>query len=178
MPGQELAEYLAYVLASAHRSMRVGLSGSIDDPDLTEEHWRILHVLSDKQGRSMGELAELVLLNGSALTKNVDKLVSRGLVQRGIDAEDNRKVLVFISNLGLETAAWLNKRVDAHHNSIEEALGPQKITQLKQLLRIFAMTSAAANSGSLRVSAGNGSPSKSTPVRRATRSTKRSRRRT
>ena len=31
MPGQELAEYLAYILASAHRSMRMGLSESIDD---------------------------------------------------------------------------------------------------------------------------------------------------
>ena len=55
MPGQELADYLAYILASAHRSMRMGLSESIDDSDLTEEHWRILHVLSDEQGRSMGE---------------------------------------------------------------------------------------------------------------------------
>ena len=28
MPGQELADYLAYILASAHRSMRMGLSES------------------------------------------------------------------------------------------------------------------------------------------------------
>ena len=153
MPGQELAEYLAYILASAHRSMRMGLSESIDNSDLTEEHWRILHVLSDEQGRSMGELAERALLNGPALTKNIDKLVSRGLVQRTVDAQDSRKVLVFISEIGLKTAAWLKKRVDAHHNSIEEALGQQKMMQLKRLLRSFA-TTAAANPGSPRVSAG------------------------
>ena len=103
----------------------------------------------------MGELAERALLNGPALTKNIDKLVSRGLVQRSVDAQDSRKVLVFISDMGLKTAAWLKKRVDAHHHSIEEALGPQKTMQLKQLLRSFA-TSAAANSGSPRVSAGAG----------------------
>jgi DNA-binding MarR family transcriptional regulator len=153
MPGQELADYLAYILASAHRSMRMGLSESIDDSDLTEEHWRILHVLSDGQGQSMGELAEKALLNGSALTKNIDKLVSRGLVQRAVDAQDSRKVLVFISDLGLKMAAWLKDRVDAHHHIIEAALGPHKMMQLKRLLRSFAMTSAAANSGSPRVSA-------------------------
>jgi DNA-binding MarR family transcriptional regulator len=153
MPGQELADYLAYILASAHRSMRMGLSESIDDSDLTEEHWRILHVLSDEQGRSMGELAEQALLNGPALTKNIDKLVSRGLVQRAVDAQDSRKVLVFISDVGLKTAKWLNERVDAHHHSIEAALGPQKMMQLKRLLRSFAVTSASASSGSPRVSA-------------------------
>lgn len=137
MPDQELSQYLAYLLASAHRSMRLGLSESIDHKELTEEHWRILHVLSDEQGRSMGELAEQVLLNGPALTKNIDKLVSRGLVQRAADPHDSRKVLVFISDLGLETAARLKARVDAHHHSIEGALGPHKTTQLKRLLKNF-----------------------------------------
>lgn len=137
MPDRELSDYLAYLLASAHRSMRIGLSQSIGDEDFTEEHWRILHVLSDEQGRSMGELAELVLLNGPALTKNIDKLVSRGVVQRAADAADSRKVLVFISDLGLEVVARLRQRVDAHHSSIEEALGPRKTNQLKRLLENF-----------------------------------------
>jgi MarR family transcriptional regulator, organic hydroperoxide resistance regulator len=114
--------------------MRLGISQSIGDDEFNEEHWRILHVLSDEEGRSMGELAELVLLNGPALTKNIDKLVSRGVVQRAADEEDNRRVLVFISDLGLDVVARLRKRVDAHHETIEEALGPRKTSQLKKLL--------------------------------------------
>lgn len=137
MPERDLSDYLAFLLASAHRQMRMGLSQSIGDDEITEEHWRILHVLSDEQGRSMGELAELVLLNGPALTKNIDKLVSRGVVQRAADAQDNRKVLVFISDLGLDVVARLKDRVDAHHSSIEEALGPRRTSQLKRLLESF-----------------------------------------
>lgn len=114
--------------------MRLGISQSIGDDEFNEEHWRILHVLSDEEGRSMGELAELVLLNGPALTKNIDKLVSRGVVQRAADEEDNRRVLVFISDIGLDVVARLRKRVDAHHETIEEALGPRKTQQLKKLL--------------------------------------------
>ena len=137
MPDQDLSQYLAYLLASANRRMRLGLAQSIAAEDVTEEHWRILQVLSDEQGRSMGELAERVLLNHPALTKNIDKLVSRGLVQRAADAHDNRKVLVYISDLGLETVRRLKKRVDAHHDGIEEALGPRKTSQLKKLLESF-----------------------------------------
>ena len=137
MPERDLSEYLAFLLAQAHRQMRQGMSQSIGDDEFTEEHWRILHVLSDEQGRSMGELAELVLLNHPALTKNIDKLVSRGLVQRAADAHDSRKVLVYISDLGLEMVARLKKSVDAHHESIEEVLGTRKTSQLKKLLESF-----------------------------------------
>jgi DNA-binding MarR family transcriptional regulator len=143
MPDQDISQYLAYLLASASRRMRIGLAQSIAAEDVSEEHWRILHVLSDEQGRSMGDLAETVLLNHPALTKNIDKLVSRGLVLRAADAQDSRKVLVYISDLGLATVARLKKRVDAHHGAIEDALGPRKTSQLKKLLESFIEESEA-----------------------------------
>ncbi len=142
MPERDLNEYLAFLLAQAHRQMRQGMSQSIGDDEFTEEHWRILHVLSDERGRSMGDLADAVLLNGPALTKNIDKLVSRGVVQRAADDADSRKVLVFISDLGLEVIARLSQRVDAHHSSIEEALGPKRTLQLKKLLESFIAESS------------------------------------
>jgi MarR family transcriptional regulator, organic hydroperoxide resistance regulator len=137
MAEQDLSQYLAYLLASAHRHMRIGLGQSIGDEEFNEEHWRILQVLADEQGHSMGDLAERVLLNAPALTKNIDKLVSRGVVQRATDPTDNRRVRVYISDLGLETVARLKERVDAHHAQLEETLGPRKTLQLKRLLESF-----------------------------------------
>jgi DNA-binding MarR family transcriptional regulator len=134
MPEQDISQYFAYLLASAYRHMRIELSNSLGEEAFTEEHWRILRVLSDEAGRSMGELAELVLLNGPALTKNVDKLVSRGLVQRAPDNDDSRRVLVFISDLGRDVIVRLNERVDAHQETIEDALGPRSAARLKRLL--------------------------------------------
>jgi DNA-binding MarR family transcriptional regulator len=143
MPDQDLSEYLAYLLASANRRMHIGLAQSIAAEEVTEEQWRILQVLSDERGRSMGELAELVLMNHPALTKNIDRLVSRNLVQRAADAQDNRKVLVYISDLGLEVVSRLKISVDAHHGALEDAMGPRKVEQLKKLLKRFIEESAA-----------------------------------
>src|SRR5258706_4741053 len=134
MPEHELSQYLAWLLASAHRQMKMGIAQSIADEEVNEEHWRILQVVSDEKGHSMGEIAEKVLLTHSAFTKNMDRLVSRGLVQRAQDETDSRKVLVYISDLGLETVARLKRSVDAHHDAIEEALGPRNSKQLKRLL--------------------------------------------
>ena len=144
MPEQDLSEYLAFLLASANRRMHIGLAQSIAAEEVTEEHWRILQVLSDEQGRSMGGLAELVLMNHPALTKSIDRLVSRNLVQRAAVAQDNRKVLVYISDLGLELVSRLKVSVDAHHGALEEAMGPRKVEQLKKLLKRFIEESAAA----------------------------------
>jgi DNA-binding MarR family transcriptional regulator len=143
MPDQDLSEYLAFLLASANRRMHIGLAQSIAAEEVTEEQWRILQVLSDEQGRSMGGLAELVLMNHPALTKNIDRLVSRNLVQRAADAQDNRKVLVYISDLGLEVVSRLKISVDAHHGALEDAMGVRKVEQLKKLLKRFIEESAA-----------------------------------
>jgi DNA-binding MarR family transcriptional regulator len=137
MPEHDLSQYLAYLLASAHRQMKLGIAQSIADEEVSEEHWRILQVVADEQGHSMGELAAQVLLNNPALTKNIDKLVSRGLVQRAPDEHDSRKVLVYISDRGLEMVARLKLSVDAHHEAIEGALGPRNTVQLKRLLERF-----------------------------------------
>ena len=139
---QDISEYLAYLLASANRRMHLGLAQSISAEEVTEEQWRILQVLSDEAGRSMGDLAALVLMNHPALTKNIDRLVGRSLVQRAADVQDSRKVLVYISDLGLETVARLRKSVDAHHGAVEGAMGPRKVEQLKKLLKQFIEESA------------------------------------
>lgn len=133
----DIRDYLSYLLASAHRHMRLGLAQTIAAEDVTEEQWRILQVLSDEHGRAMGDLAVQVLMNHPALTKNIDKLVGRGLVQRAPDAQDSRRVLVYISDLGLDTVGRLRPRVDAHHGALEQALGVRKVEQLKKLLQAF-----------------------------------------
>ena len=72
------------------------------------EQWRILKVLSDGNGHSMGELADAVLLNHPTLTKMIDRMVSDALVYRVQDPEDRRKVLMFFSDRGKALCKRLN----------------------------------------------------------------------
>ena len=81
--------------------------------------------------------------SGSQLISSKSQLF-RSSTQRAADENDNRKVLVFISDLGLEVVARLKERIDAHHDSIEEALRPRKTSQLKRLLENFIAESASA----------------------------------
>jgi DNA-binding MarR family transcriptional regulator len=140
MTGEPITNYLAYLLAQANRQMSALLERALAEEGVQIEHWRILEVLSDEQGRSMGELAELVLMNHPALTKTVDRMVSRGLVHRRADPTDSRRVLVYITDHGLELMARLRERVDLHHDVVTAAVGPRKAEQLKKLLGEFIRT--------------------------------------
>jgi DNA-binding MarR family transcriptional regulator len=134
MAAEPISNYLAYLLAQANRQMSAQMERALSEEGVQTEHWRILEVLSDEQGRSMGDLATAVLMNHPALTKTLDRIVSRGLVHRRADPADSRRVLVYITDQGLELVARLRARVDEHHDVVSAAVGPRKAEQLKKLL--------------------------------------------
>ena len=123
---------LTYLLAQANRLVSGALERLLAAEGAQVEHWRVLEVLSDEQGRSMGELAQLVLMNPPALTKLMDRMVSRGWVHRSADPMDSRRVLVLISDGGLEFVARLRARVAEYHESNDT--GDRRAVQHKRLL--------------------------------------------
>jgi len=60
--------------------------------------------------------------------------VSNGFVHRRADAEDSRRVLVYITDHGLELVGRLKECVDQHHEALNAAVGSKKAEQLKKLL--------------------------------------------
>ena len=129
-----LEDQLCYLLSSAHRNIQGNLDGLLKSEDLSVEQWRILSVLSDGKGHTMGRLAVQSLLNHPALTKKIDKMIMRALVHRKHDQEDHRRVLVYISDFGRELVARGTVRVDDFQSALEERLGSGRAGELRQLL--------------------------------------------
>ncbi|MEH6475868.1 MAG: MarR family transcriptional regulator [Sneathiella sp.] len=144
-PKEKIADNLAYILAQAHRHVHQKLEQQLKMEGVQVEHWRVLDVLSDEKGRSMGDLAEIVLMNHPALTKMLDKMVANGLVLRSLDAKDQRKVLVFITNTGLELHQKLNNHATKFHDQYVRAIGPNKLNNLKNLLNEIIEETAPMN---------------------------------
>jgi DNA-binding MarR family transcriptional regulator len=129
-----LSEHLAYLLAQANREINRQLELRLSTEGVPVEQWRILKVLSDNQGHSMGELADAVLLNHPTLTKMVDRMVSDSLVYRRQDADDRRKVLMFISDRGKALCKRLNLLAAGQEAHILHNYGDKATGELKRLL--------------------------------------------
>jgi DNA-binding MarR family transcriptional regulator len=132
--GKPITEHLAYLLAQANREINRQLDASFRDEGVPVEQWRILKVLSDGKGHSMGELAETVLLAHPTLTKMIDRMVTDSLVYRAQDADDRRKVLMFISDRGKDVTRRLNLLALRQEAHISENYGDKATSELKRLL--------------------------------------------
>ncbi len=130
-PSKPITEHLAYLLAQANREINRQLDARFRKEGVPVEQWRILKVLSDGKGHSMGELAEAVLLNHPTLTKMVDRMVSDSLVYRVQDADDRRKVLMFSSDRGKTLTQRLNSLALSQEDHIAESYGNKATAELE-----------------------------------------------
>lgn len=134
MPNRPINNHLAYLLAQANREINRQLDAMFRTEGVPVEQWRILKTLSDGNGRSMGELADAVLLNHPTLTKIIDQMVTNALVYRVPDSTDRRKVLIFVSDRGQALSRRLAKLAARQESNIIENYGDKEATQLKRLL--------------------------------------------
>ncbi len=132
-----ISSYLSYSLAAAHRNVHLSLTKQLKDLGVQIETWRILETLNDDQGYTMGQLAEIVLMNPPALTKLVDRMVSDGLVQRKISDEDQRSIKLILTDVGLDMVARIRHHIEAEDRIMLARLGPRKAKQLQQALKIL-----------------------------------------
>jgi DNA-binding MarR family transcriptional regulator len=126
--------HLGLLLERASRVVGERLERAIGLDGVTADHWRVLRRLADAEGHSMGELAERLQMNPPTLTKLIDRMVSKSLVQRAADLEDSRRVLVYATDAGLSLLEELQGKVDQHHAALQALLGDRNAKQLERLL--------------------------------------------
>jgi DNA-binding MarR family transcriptional regulator len=131
------APSLAALLSEASRAASADLERVLGTEGLPVDQWRVLERLADGRGRTMSALAEEVDMKLPWLSKVVDRMVGSALVQRAQDPEDQRRVLVYVSDIGLEKHRLLRGRVRRTRQDIESRLGEERGRELRRLLEAF-----------------------------------------
>lgn len=73
---------------------------------------KILRILCEQNGISQKELQERLGIQPGSMSEIAAKLEARGLIARGRDGADRRKILLSITGEGRD---WLARRQDAEH---------------------------------------------------------------
>ena len=125
------------LLNQANREATSEMRRMMSAEGLPVEFWRVLEVLADERGRSMSELAAEMGMQLPATSKLVDRMSEAALVQRSTDPADQRRVILHISDFGLQKVAALERDVRHHRDRIGRAFGPERQAQLTELLQDF-----------------------------------------
>ena len=128
------ADNLTYLVAKAYRFLHNRLEDVMQKAGASVEQWRVLYELRDRDGRSMGELATTVLMNHPALTKMIDRMVANGLVHRAPDRNDQRRVLVYLTDRGAVLLKELTRKAEAHDAEMRSLIGAANSKAIEALL--------------------------------------------
>jgi len=127
--------YLAYLLARASHLISAEFHGVVRRSRLPVLQWRVLATLADGQRLSVGEVAAIVLVPQSTLTRVAERMVQAGLLLRADDAQDRRITRIRLSAKGLKLAGRLVPQARAHEAVVVAGLGEGDARTLKRLLR-------------------------------------------
>lgn len=110
-------DYLLYLLAAASEAASAQFHAHVRREGLRVPEWRVLACLHDQDGEMVTRLAGYALIEQSRLTKIIAQMDARGLVTRRGDAEDRRRVRVYLTEDGRALATRLV--ADARHHEAE-----------------------------------------------------------
>jgi len=120
---------------TAHASLIRKFSAEDGWEDISMKEYDVLYTLSKCPNPiRLSELNQHVLLSQPALSRLVDRLAARGLVQRSADAADGRGVRLSLTADGVAAQRRIGRR---HARSVARAmldgLTPAELRQLEEL---------------------------------------------
>lgn len=129
-----LEDYLLFLLAAASASASAGFHQIIRDNGLRVPEWRALACLHDKDGQMITRLAALALMEQSAMTRVIERMEERRLVERRGDTRDRRRVRVHLAAEGRALVDMLVAEARAHEARVMAVLPPAEHQRLKKSL--------------------------------------------
>lgn len=103
--------------------------------ELTPSQAYTLQTLEDQGEVPMSALAEEMRLHGTTMTRMVDALVEKGLVERASDPEDRRVVRVRLSPVGQEAVAELRRCKREFLAAVMQAVPEEELRAIMSGLR-------------------------------------------
>jgi len=146
MPGPRLANEAWEALLSAHARLMKQFAAEDIWSDVSMREYDVLYTLSKHRAPlRIGELHRYVLLSQPALSRMVDRLVERGLVERRADPADGRGVRLSLTGTGRDRQQRIGRR---HARSVARAvaaeLSPDELRQLATICWKLARATKAS----------------------------------
>lgn len=102
---------------------------------VTAEQWKVLVRLWDAEGLTHGELSERIGKNKASITRLVDGLERRGLVQRVAGCADRRCKRVLLTDAGRALRQGLMTEVQRTLAEAQAGIPPEHMALCKDVLR-------------------------------------------
>ena len=134
----ELPGLVGYQLRLTQIAIFRDFNATLGSFDITPGLYGVLEVIATNPGLKQTQLARAVQLDRSSVVSVIDKLESRGLVERRVVAADRRSNALELTAAGAALLAQLRPLVAGHEERLAAGLSARERAALIELLgRIF-----------------------------------------
>ena len=137
-PPRFVDDYLLALLARASHVISAEFHARLRGKGVAVGEWRVLATLSDgfggREGTTVGQLADICLMQQPTMTKLLDRMVRNGLVERRAHGEDRRQVLIVSTAKGQALVKELLTLARAHEAELIARHHAPEVQAIKNLL--------------------------------------------
>ncbi|MGB1091409.1 MAG: homoprotocatechuate degradation operon regulator HpaR [Oceanobacter sp.] len=121
-------------LLKARESTMAFFRPILQEIGLTEQQWRVIRALNEYEELESKQLAELCCILSPSLTGIINRLESNGYLNRRKSTEDQRRILVSLTDKSKQMFADVSPRLEQRYAEMTSQLSTEKMELLKELL--------------------------------------------
>lgn len=129
-----IEDSLNYLVYKTNSVLKGQMQAALKFFDITSEQWILLKRLSQRDGMNQKELAIESFKGQAAITRTLDILEKKGLIERRKSNNDRREFLVFITNTGRMLLEDSQPDIDDYRQKLDKVLSVDETEILKNLL--------------------------------------------
>ncbi len=129
-------------LQAVHQIIETGhwitdqVSKELREFDSTEPQYNVLRILSERNNKptTVCEIQNQMVQRSSNVTRIIDRLLSKGLVERKECPANRRKMDITLTKEGKQFLTKLDRKVMTFHSPMSNKLSDQELKQLRNLI--------------------------------------------
>jgi homoprotocatechuate degradation regulator HpaR len=130
-----LKRSLPMALLRAREAVMERFRAMLRDHGLTEQQWRVIRVLAERESLEISQLATYSFLLPPSLSRILKFLSARHLVRRRAVNADQRRVEVSLTPQGRRLFRQVAPSSEGIYRELEQAFGEERLEELYALLR-------------------------------------------
>jgi DNA-binding MarR family transcriptional regulator len=128
-------ESVGFLMRQILTSVATQVEAELAHTELTNAQWVPLFKIYNRHASTVAELARVCHMDTGAMTRLLDRLEAKGLVQRQRSDTDRRVVNIALTEAGTQAAQAIPHALSAVQNHALAGFSAEEFATLKQLLR-------------------------------------------
>lgn len=132
---KEQSKAIIAIIRTGHR-ITDSVSRELKEFGIYEPQFNVLRILRGAKGEpvSVNSILDKMIQRSSNVTRIVDKLEQKELVERTLCPQDRRKMDIIITRKGLDLLKKLDKKVEQLHRPMMENISAEEANKLTELI--------------------------------------------